>query len=118
MVKLRPVVVISPQIQWRPGLCTVVGLSTTPPVPERPYHRRLILDPPLPPPWEAAEMWIKGDMVAAVGFHRLDLIRLPRDDESKVRRYRMNPISKQQLKDVQACVLHSMGLFYLAQHLR
>lgn len=116
MVKRRPVVVISPQTSWRPGLCTVVGLSTTAPQPQRPYHCVIELDPPLPPPW-TAEMWVKGDMVAAVGFHRLGLIRLGRDEAGKRRIYRMNVLSTEQLKKVRACVLHSIGLFQLTKHL-
>ena len=38
MVKRRPVVVISPKIRARPGLCTVVALSTTVPAPVMDYH--------------------------------------------------------------------------------
>ncbi|MBN9511345.1 MAG: type II toxin-antitoxin system PemK/MazF family toxin [Alphaproteobacteria bacterium] len=117
MVKLRPVVVISPPISWRPGLCTVVGLSTTAPEPPRPYHCKLTISPVLPEPWNSEEVWVKGDMIAAVGFHRLDLIRIGRDDATKARRYRMNLLSKEQLRMVRACVLHSLGLFQLTKHL-
>lgn len=117
MVKLRPVVIVSPQISWRPGLCTVVGLSTTPPDPARPYHCQLTISPALPEPWSSEEVWVKGDMVVAVGFHRLNLIRIGRDDETKVRRYRMNVLTNEQLKKVRACVLHSLGLFQLTKHL-
>ena len=118
MIKLRPVIVISPQISWRPGLCTVVGLSTTAPTPKRPYHCELEIYPPLPEPWDSGKVWVKGDMVAAVGFHRLNLIRLSRDDDTKVRRYRMNLLTKQQIIAVQSCVLHSLGLFQLTKHLQ
>lgn len=38
MVKRRPVVVISPKIAARPGLCMIVSLSTTPPDPVMQYH--------------------------------------------------------------------------------
>lgn len=62
-------------------------------------------------------MWVKGDMVAAVGFQRLDLIRIGRDDETKQRRYRMQPLTAEQLKQVRGCVLHSLGLFQLTKHL-
>jgi hypothetical protein len=44
MVKRRPVVVISPKIAVRRGLCTVLGLST------------------VPPPWDDGPNWNKGDM--------------------------------------------------------
>lgn len=117
MVKRRPVVVVSPQIAWRPGLCTVVALSTTSPEPVRPYNRKLILTPCLPHPWDTEEMWIKGDMIISAGFHRLDLVRLGREDQGGRRRYRMNPLTRDQLKDVRACMLHSLGLFALTKHL-
>lgn len=51
MVKRRPVIVVSPKISTRPGLCTVVALSTTEPRPKMPFHCEIDLDPPLPPPW-------------------------------------------------------------------
>jgi len=117
MVKNRPVVVVSPQISWRPGLCTVVGLSLTPPNPTRPYHCTLSLDPPLPPPWSAQDVWVKGDMITAVGFHRLNLIRVAADDGNKVRRYRMDVLSAEQLGAVRKCVLHGLGLFQLTKYL-
>lgn len=117
MIKNRPVVIISPQISWRPGLCTVVGLSTTPPNEKRPYHCKLTISPALPEPWDSEEVWVKGDMIAAVGFHRLNLIRLPQRDESKTRRYRMNPLTGAQMASVQACVLNGLGLFRLTKHL-
>lgn len=117
MVKRRPVIVVSPQISWRPGLCTVVPLSTTPPEPKRPYHCKLTLHPPLPPPWDGAEVWVKGDMIVSAGFHRLDLIRLGRDENGSKRRYRMNILSREQLTEVRGCILHSLGLFSLTRHL-
>ncbi len=117
MVKRRPVIVISPPIAWRPGLCTVVALSTSPPVPPRPYHCQLIIDPPLPPPWDSKEVWVKGDMILAAGFHRLDLIRVGRADDTGKRKYHVRPISAEQLKAVRACVLQSLGLFGLTKHL-
>lgn len=62
-------------------------------------------------------MWVKGDMIVAVGFHRLDLIRLGRDDDTKARRYRLNLLTGDQLMTVRKCVLHSLGLFQLTKHL-
>ena len=117
MVKNRPVVVVSPPISWRPGLCTVVALSLTAPVPPRPYHCKITVNPPLPKPWLSVEIWVKGDMIATVGFHRLNLIRLDRDDDTKVRRYRMNLLAPDQMRAVRACVLHALGLFALTKHL-
>ena len=44
MVKTRPVVVISPRLRHRTGLCTIIPLSTTPPDPKMPWHWTLSLN--------------------------------------------------------------------------
>ncbi|MFH1159257.1 MAG: type II toxin-antitoxin system PemK/MazF family toxin [Pseudomonadota bacterium] len=75
MIKRRLVVAISPKIKARPNLCTVVALSTTPPDPIMPYHAQIDIHPPLPKRLQSNGVWVKGDMVYAVGFHRLELIR-------------------------------------------
>jgi mRNA interferase MazF len=80
MVKRRPVVTISPRLKRRDGLITVVPLSTTPPTPVCDHHCRLTIDPALPEPFDSPEMWVKADMLATVGFARLDLIRTGRDE--------------------------------------
>ncbi|HUZ67881.1 MAG TPA: type II toxin-antitoxin system PemK/MazF family toxin [Beijerinckiaceae bacterium] len=116
MVKRRPVVVISPKIASRAGLCTIVALSTTTPVPKIPYHCQLQIDPPLPDPWGSHSMWVKGDMVYAVAFHRLDLIRLGKDDRGK-RIYRFHCLNHDQLREVRECLLRSIGLSVLTKHL-
>ena len=77
MVKLRPVLVIPPQISTRSALTTVVALSTTPPNPVCDYHYLLPrASMPYVGLFQKNDTWVKGDMVCAVGFHRLDLIRL------------------------------------------
>jgi uncharacterized protein YifN (PemK superfamily) len=114
MVKRRPVIVISPKIAGRPGLCTVVALSTTPPNPRMPFHEQISLTPKLPPPWHAETMWIKGDMIYAIGFHRLDFIRLGKDAAGK-RLYGFTVITAEQLKLVRTLVLKSIGLSSLTK---
>lgn len=109
MVKRRPVVVVSPQISWRPGLCTVVALSTTPPEPKRPYHCRLTLDPPPPEPWNQKEVWVKADLIMTVGFHRLDLIRCGRHHQNGKRIYYTKTLSTEQLATVRKCMLAGLG---------
>src|ERR1700704_6371834 len=80
MVKRRPVVVISPRLSYRDHLCTVVPLSTTAPNRNVPYVCRLELTVALPPPFDGERFcWAKADMVATVGFRRLDLFRTARD---------------------------------------
>jgi uncharacterized protein YifN (PemK superfamily) len=116
MIKRRPTVIISPKISRRAGLCTVVPLSTTPPQPQMQYHCMLKIDPPLPPPWDVSDVWIKGDMVYSVGFHRLDLIRIGRDCSGK-RVYRTEPLPQEDIQRIRACVLCSLGLAALKKYL-
>ncbi|MDF2119732.1 type II toxin-antitoxin system PemK/MazF family toxin [Roseiarcaceae bacterium H3SJ34-1] len=116
MAKRRPVVVLSPKIAARPGLCTVVTLSTDPPDPVLGYHKQINMNPPLPPPWENEGIWVKGDMINAVGFHRLDLIRIGKDISGK-RKYLLTPQSAENLKVIRHCVLTAIGLSVLTKHL-
>ncbi len=116
MVKLRPVVVISPKIATRFGLCTVVALSTTAPEKLMPYHCQIDIAPPLPKGLASQGVWVKGDMGDAVGLHRLDLIRMGKDLAGK-RIYRWETLSDEQLKMVRACVLRALGMSALTKHL-
>jgi mRNA interferase MazF len=109
MVKRRPVVTISPRLKRRDGLITVVPLSTTPPTPVCDHHCRLTIVPALPEPFDSPEMWVKADMLANVGFARLDLIRTGRDPLGK-RKYLTPRLEPAQLKIVYHCVLHAIGL--------
>jgi mRNA interferase MazF len=109
MVKRRPVIVISPRLRRRDNLCTVVPLSTTAPEAPQDYHCELELPRPLPAPWNAARHWIKADMLATVGFHRLNLIGIGRDQCGK-RKYLNMTITQDSLKAVQYCVLRALGL--------
>jgi len=116
MVKRRPVLVVSPKISVRPGLCTIVALSTSPPAPELPYHCKLTLSPALPAPWVSDQVWVKADMINAVGFHRLDFVRLGKDRTGK-RIYRYDTIPAGDLQRVQACILKALGLAALTSHM-
>jgi mRNA interferase MazF len=116
MIKRRPCVVISPKIGLRPGLCTVVALSTDPPKPVMPYHCQIDIRPKLPPPWESDGIWVKGDMINTVGYHRLDFFRLGKDFGGK-RQYLMTPLNADALKQIRCCILRSIGLGALTNHL-
>lgn len=109
MCKKRPVIVISPKISNRPQLCTVVTLSMTPPKVQMPYHRQIRVRPLLPDGWASDAIWVKGDMVNAVAFHRLGLIRRGKSPTGK-RIYHLDPIEADQLQIVRQCILHAMGL--------
>ncbi|WP_183260414.1 type II toxin-antitoxin system PemK/MazF family toxin [Bradyrhizobium sp. CIR48] len=112
MVKRRPVVVISPRLKRRHGLATVVPLSTTPPVPVCDHHCKISLNPVLPAPFDSAEMWVKADMLATVGFERLELLRTGRDQQGK-RKYLTPQLEQAHLKTVYQCVLHAIGIGHL-----
>jgi mRNA interferase MazF len=116
MVKPRCVVVLSPRMASRAKLCTVVCLSTTPPDHEQQYHCQIDIRPKLPPRWESDGVWVKGDMIYSVGFHRLDLIRLGKDQTGK-RIYRMDTLTAEQMKAIRCCVLRGLGLQMLTKHL-
>lgn len=115
MVKRRPVIVVSPQISWRPGLCTVVALSTTPPNPPRPYHYNMTLEPLPPKPWNSPNVWVKADMIMTVGYHRLDLIRIGKDAQTGKRLYYTKCLTTEQLTEVRRCILHGLGMFGLTK---
>src|SRR5581483_8795556 len=116
MVKPRCVVVLSPKITARPGLATVVCLSTRPPDPVMPYHCPINLKPELPPPWDSNRIWVKGAMIYSIGFHRLDLLRLRKDRAGK-RVYRMDVLTADQMKEIKSCVLRGLGMSVLTKHL-
>jgi mRNA interferase MazF len=71
MVKVRPVVVISPR-RRSIQLVTVVPLSSSAPIPVQPWHIQLP-DGTYPP--ARGVIWAKCDMLATVGFVRLDRVK-------------------------------------------
>ena len=109
MVKRRLCVVISPQIEARVGLCTVVPLSKSDPDPVQPYHYRLDIPFQIPKPWGNGPRWAKCDMLCAVGFHRIDLIRLGKSPDGS-RQYQLNTLSGIHLRNISNCVLAGLGL--------
>jgi len=72
MVKIRPVVIVSPRRRTT-QLATVVPLSSTPPSPPQPWHHQCAATayPPARGP-----IWAKCDMLATVGLARLDRVRV------------------------------------------
>lgn len=116
MVKRRPVIVISPRLKRRDGLATVVPMSTTQPNPVCDFHHKIVMEERLPKPFDAGEMWVKADMVAAVGFHRLDLVRTGRDQYGK-RKYLNWQIKPEDLLAIHKAVLHGLGLGILTPHM-
>lgn len=116
MVKRRPAIVMCPAIKTRPGLCTVVALSTTPPAYPMPYHSEIKLPFFIPPPFDAETHWVKADMINTVGFHRVNLISMGKDVTGN-RRYLTTPIGNALFAEVQRCMLHALGLSSLTKML-
>jgi len=115
MQKRRPVIVLSSPNLPRSGLVTVVPTSTTPPAPVRNFHYLLKLEEPLPSPYNSPEMWVKADMLYSVSFDRLSAIPISKDANGN-RKYRTQPIPKPDLMGIQRCVLASLNLGFLTQH--
>lgn len=79
MIKRRPAIVISPRLPHRDQLCTIVPVSGEPNKYEADYVVRLEFNPPLPYPFLYEVAWAKCNMLATVGFNRLDLFHTERD---------------------------------------
>ena len=116
MIKRRPVVVVSPRLRRRSGLCTVVPLSTTPPTDVAPYHYKLHMETPLPKPYDSPHHWVKADMIYAVGFSRLYLPFAGKDVASR-RTHDVRVIDKADLLKIQEAMLHGLGLTTLTGYL-
>lgn len=116
MVKVRLAVVLSPRIRARPHLCTVVPLSLTAPERVMAYNKIIRIPFELPGHWGDHERWIKGDMVNAVGFHRVDLLRMGKDRDGN-RLYQTQVLPEDLFKAVRRCALHGMGFSTLTRHL-
>lgn len=117
MVKLRPVVVVSPRLRRRNELVGVVPLSTTPPPQVESYHYQLTLAQPLPKPFDNPVMWAKCDMVATVARARLDRFKAGRSGHGGARKYVVGNVSPTQLKAIRAAMLCGLGLDSLTIHL-
>lgn len=117
MVKLHPVVVVSPRLRRRDNLVSVVPLSTTPPTPAELHHCQIALAIALPKPFDAPIMWAKCDMMATVALARLDRFRDGRGAGGGPRRFTTGKVSEAQLIEIRKAMLHGLGLGSLTIHL-
>lgn len=108
MCKRRPCIVLSPPLPDRPQLCTVVPLSTTAPKRVHAHHMKIQFAPCLPPPYDSPEMWVKGDIVLTVAFHRLRLLFTRKVDGRRV--YDIRVLEPQVFQSVKARVTAGLGL--------
>lgn len=104
----RPVIVL----HSKHGLVTVVACSTVPPDKPLVYHYKLpIKSMPKTTHFMGKESWVKGDMVYTVGYHRLHLIALGRSQ------FYRDTLGRGQMDQIRQCVLHGIGMGFLAQHI-
>ncbi|MGV6858816.1 MAG: type II toxin-antitoxin system PemK/MazF family toxin [bacterium] len=119
MVKKRPVVVVSPKLKRFSRLCTVVCISTVEPDSPEPWHYKLPrASLPPDPTFQQSDSWVKGDMIYRVSFERLNLIllkNLPRTGGK--RPYFKQRLGRDQMKSIYGCILQSLNLGELGQHL-
>lgn len=116
MTKRRAVIVVTPKLPNRDGLCTVVPLSTTQPDRIWSYHHKIVWDDPLPRPYDSPFHWVKCDMLYTVAFCRLNLPHIGKDAEGK-RIYIVRTIKDEDLRCIRACILRAMELSHLTDHL-
>lgn len=100
IIKVRPVVVISPNHMKRAGLYTVVPLSTTEPNPKENYHVELIN----PIKNDGSIVWAKCDLVAVVRQERLDRFKISRGT------YQVFHLTKEKVEEIRKCVAISIGI--------
>ena len=102
MVKKRPVVVIAPQPQRQVGLCTIVPLSSTPPIRVEPFHHQM--DPrSLPGKFQGKQTWAKCDMLYTVSLDRLS--RATKRPNAATFR-----VINEDLEAIRGCVMVALGL--------
>lgn len=106
IIKTRPVVIISPNHMRRPGLVTVVPLSTTAPDPIEGYHYQLNGNPV--PGSNEPEVWAKCDLVATVCVSRLDRVKIGRGN------FETGHVSMDQVRQIRRCAALSFGLDLLS----
>ena len=110
MVKRRPAVVLVGRLPRRDYLHTVVPLSGTPSDERDKYHCKIEFDEPLPEPYAQRIWWMKADMIATVGFKRLELFRTARDQEGKRKYLTGLKVNEAQFHQIQIAVLHAIGM--------
>ena len=107
MVKVRPVVVISPR-RRSIELCTVVPLSTTEPHPLEAFHWEMAPQS-LPGPFASNRTWAKCDMLATVGLGRLDRVRIGKDANGN-RVFTTHQVSQADLEGIRRGVMVALGI--------
>lgn len=104
--KRRPVIVVTPRLQYRDRMATVVPTSTSEPKHPQPYHVELSRNY-FPGEDPTKRVWAKADLVCSVSFERLDRFMLG------PRRYEAPMISTADLEAVRQGILSGLGFVNL-----
>lgn len=118
LVKRRPVIVLTPSMPGRGSVVTIVGLSSVKPEPILDYHCLLPkASLPMLGEYQNQETWVKGDMIYAVGYHRLSPIQLGTHRADGKRNYFTNRLNRTRMHEIYGCVLHGLNLPKLVEHI-
>ncbi len=91
-------------------------LSTTPSRSCIRYQCKVTLRMPAPRPYDGTINWAKADMLATVGFGRLNFPYTGRDAISGQRRYLQIVVTPDDMKAIRSAILHALGLDRLTDH--
>ncbi|WP_082445900.1 type II toxin-antitoxin system PemK/MazF family toxin [Sphingomonas sp. Leaf20] len=107
MIKRRLAVTISPKLKRRDALVTIVPLSMSVPAPVEAWHVEVPND--IPDPWGPGPRWAKCDMVATVGYARLNLPH-SKHHVTGVRQYHQIELDKAQVEQLRRAVSAAIGI--------
>jgi len=104
--KVRPVVVVAPQLPYREKLAMVVPLSTTAPMHRHPFCIKLERNYT---PWGEPndDSWAKADMVLSVSLERLNAFKVSK------RKWEFREVSAADLIRIREGIVHSIGMSHL-----
>lgn len=103
MVKIRPVIVLSPKLPYRSEIVTIVPISLTPPRHDLPFVVKLSKNYH-PQEEDDLECWAKCDMVTNLALHRLKSFKIDR------RKYHTPQLIGPDLSAVREGVVHGLGM--------
>lgn len=108
MVKIRPIIIMVPQLQGRKELVTVVPISSKDPHEKLKWHYELDNKymPPFKKPYKKS--WVKADMIYTVGFFRLSLYTIGKDSKGK-RIYFKKVLPKNIFNNIKKAMLKTLG---------
>lgn len=90
-------------------MCTIVTMSTTEPLTIRDHHLAIEFHPTLPAPYNKPRMWVKGDIVLTVAFHRLRYLFNGKNAAGD-RNYDIRRLDPLTFEKVRECVRFGLGL--------